>query len=129
MHRRQRLLGLREVSRMLVDIRTPVDTHDRDVLQQNSIRLNRRDASAGESNDQQSSLRRDAFRREIEYVSSHWIADDVGATASGDLFHTIHPRRVSIADRMLGAETPAEVQLLRASRGGDDPGAERFADL
>ena len=55
---------------MLGDVRPPVDPHNCNILQQNSISLNRRNAPAREADDEEPALQREALRREIEHIAA-----------------------------------------------------------
>src|ERR1700736_826485 len=114
---------------MLARVGAPVNSHYRDILQQNSIGLNYRDATAGETDHQQAALRSDAFRRQVENIAAYRIVNDVGATAARNFLDPIDPTAIAVIEGECCALGAAEIELRFAPGSGNNARAECFADL
>src|SRR6266576_6243858 len=101
---------------MLAHVRPPMDSDNGNILQQNSIRLDRRNPPARETDYQQPAFRRNAFCRQIENVAAHRVVDHVRSVSVGKLLNPIHPTRIAIIDGMLRALRATEIELGLASR-------------
>ena len=64
---------------ILYTVTSPVEPHHRDVLQQNAVRFDFRDATAREPDHEQTPIPGDALQRLIEDVAPDRIVDDVSA--------------------------------------------------
>src|SRR4051794_29305525 len=92
----------------------PVASDDGDVLQQDSIGCNLRNAPACKTYHEKTAFRSNTFSRVIEYIAANRIVYNIGPASACNLFDLFHPSFIGIIERVLGPFGEAKFELLTA---------------
>ena len=114
---------------MCLQVPAPQHADQRDVLQQDAVGRDRRHAAAGEADDREPALGRDAPGGLIEHIAADRIVNHVGASPAGRCQDGVHPADVGVVEHGIGALCERERPLRLAARGREHARAERLADL
>ena len=106
-----------------------MQAHVRVVLDQRVVQRGRLDLAAGEADDQDPALERDALGGPGVRVAADRVVDHVGAAALGDLLDHLDEVLGGPVDHHVRAQEAGHLGLLAAAGHADDPGAGRLAQL
>src|SRR5271166_2698142 len=114
---------------LLGRVQAPVQAHDGVVLDQGVVERRGRHAAAGEADDQDAALERNALGGAVVGVAADWVVDDVGAAPAGDVVnHRDEILRAPVHDH-IGTERPGGPGLLLAADHTDNVRPGRLAEL
>ena len=65
----------------------------------------------------------------VERVAADGVVDDIGAFAAGHRAHSVANTFIPVVDQFVSPARTGHSQLFRAAGRGDDPSADRLADL
>ncbi len=114
---------------MSLSKRAPEHADHRGALEQDQVDGQFRNAAAGEADDQQAAVPGDAADGLVEKVAADRVVDHVGAVAIGEAFDFVLEAGFAVVDQFVRACVSGDFEFLGAAGGGDDAGAEGFADF
>ena len=115
--------------RLVLAIGGPVDADRGDVLDQQDIGRDLRDAALGEADHEDTAAPGDAAEAGVEDVSADRVVDHVGPGSAGQFLDAGADVFGLVIDQVIGAPAGRDLQLFGGARRGDDGGAHGLADL
>src|SRR5206468_12615157 len=128
-HFEERLHGACDAGRVTFAVSAPMKSYNGDVLEQDPVCLNGRDASRSKAHDQKPSLKGDALLALVKDVSAHRIVNHIHASPRGCLLDLLDPIQIAVVKNLLSSVGLRGFELLFRAGGGKHMGAQRPADL